>query len=89
MMRVVKKEFTLLPPKPGLCQECAVQHAPQEPHNLHSMYYQARFFLEHHRLPTWADALAHCDAATQAVWRHELAQLGVEVEAGETDGKES
>ncbi len=69
--------FKLLPTKPGVCQECAVNHAASEPHNAQSLTYQYRFFDQHGRWPTWADAMDHCDAATQALWRAELAKRGV------------
>lgn len=71
---------TLLPPKPGTCSECAVDHPSEQPHNAESPYYQYRFFDLHGRWPTWADAMAHCDEQVQAFWRAELAAHGVEVE---------
>lgn len=76
-MSVIHKSFTLLPPRPDVCQECAVDHLPAEPHNAQSIYYQTKFHIEHGRQPTWADAMAHCDEDVQAAWRAELAKLGV------------
>lgn len=37
----------LLPPAPGMCQECAADHAADEPHGRDSLYYQYRFRSEH------------------------------------------
>ena len=33
----------ILPPKPGVCRECAVDHKPDQPHNRDSLYYQMKF----------------------------------------------
>lgn len=62
----------LLPCKPGVCHECAVDHRPAEAHNKDSLYYQYKFHGEHGRWPTWKDAVAHLDAETQAMWEDEL-----------------
>ena len=59
-MTPIRKEFTLLPAAPGLCPECAVKHESHEPHNKDSLFYQTKFFMEHKRRPTWADAISHC-----------------------------
>jgi hypothetical protein len=72
-------DWHLLPPAPGLCQECAVDHAPEQPHNQQSLFYQMRFNAQHGRYPTWADAMAHCDAETRDIWTQELRRLGAEV----------
>lgn len=32
--------FTLLPAPRGTCEECAVAHKPDEPHNQQSLHYQ-------------------------------------------------
>ena len=69
-------ELWLLPPKPGLCQTCAVEHDAAWPHNQQSMYSQFHFYATHQRWPTWEDAMAHGDAAMQAHWRRELRALG-------------
>lgn len=45
----------------GTCPECAVKHDPWQPHNKDSLTYQYKFYDEHGRLPTWEDAMAHCD----------------------------
>ncbi len=64
---------TLMPPRPDVCQECAVDHAHDEPHNQQSMYYQMGFHATHGRWPTWSDAMAHCTPEMQALWRRGLA----------------
>ncbi len=67
---------TLLPPKPGVCQVCAVDHAMDQPHNAQSLYYQYHFYAERGRWPTWADAIAHCTPETKAAWEAELRKCG-------------
>ena len=44
----------------GTCPECAVKHDPEQPHNQDSLTYQYKFYDQHGRWPTWADAMAHC-----------------------------
>ncbi len=67
--------LTLLPPAPGLCQECAVDHDPTHPHNQQSFYYQFQFNLKHGRSPKWTDAMAHCTPEMQEKWREALIPL--------------
>lgn len=69
---MIKGSFELLPPAPGLCQECAIDHKETEPHDKNSFFYQVKFFLENGRNPTWADALAHCTPELQKAWKKEL-----------------
>lgn len=64
-----RNAFTLLPAADGVCPECAVDHAHDQPHNQQSMYYQMRFHGTHGRWPTWTDALAHCPDDVKAHWR--------------------
>lgn len=71
----------LLPPKPGVCQECAVDHDPKLPHNKDSLYYQTKFHMEHGRYPTWEDAMSHCSDEMKEFWREELKKHGVDVGA--------
>lgn len=73
------KEGTLLPPKDGLCPECAVAHQPEEPHNQQSLYYQMSFKKKRDRWPTWKDAIAHCTEEVQEYWTKSLAEKGVKV----------
>lgn len=74
------KPWILLSPAPDKCQECAVAHRPEDPHNQQSLFYQYRFYGQHGRWPTWADALAHCDARMRESWTTELRKRGIEIE---------
>jgi len=67
-------QFHLMPcdTSKGLCPECAVVHEPEEPHNAQSLYYQYKFYGQHNRWPTWADAIAHCSLEIQGLWREAL-----------------
>lgn len=62
----------LLPPAPDRCPICATAHAPADPHNQQSLYYQYRFYGARGRWPTWADAVAHCTTPIQRAWRYQL-----------------
>lgn len=66
----------LLPCAKDVCQECAVDHVPEQPHNQQSLYYQYKFYGEHSHWPTWKDAVAHCDEQTRAAWEAELRKRG-------------
>ena len=66
----------LLPPPPDVCPVCAVKHESTAPHNAQSLYYQMRFHGLHGRWPTWADAVAHCDARARDLWRVALTDRG-------------
>jgi len=74
------KAFTLLPPKPGVCKACAVDHPEEQPHNRDSLYYQYSFFIENQRWPTWKDAMAHCDEKMKADWTKALLDRGVKID---------
>jgi len=65
-----------LPPKLGLCQICATDHKPENPHNKDSLYYQMTFRNEHGRSPTWEDAMSHCSEKVKSLWCEELKKLG-------------
>jgi hypothetical protein len=69
--------WTLLPPAPGVCQQCARDHEPGMPHDAQSLYYQYHFHAEHDRWPTWADALAHCTPEVREEWTRALRNHGV------------
>jgi hypothetical protein len=73
------KDFMLLSPRPDTCQECATKHDPALPHNQQSLFYQYKFFQEHDRWPTWADAMAHCTEDMKTMWIKVLLEHGVEV----------
>jgi len=66
----------MLPAKAGTCPECAVAHAPDQPHNAGSLFYQMRFHGEHGRWPCWADAIAHCSEPIRTAWERELKARG-------------
>jgi ribosomal protein L28 len=68
--------WTMLPPAADKCQVCARKHEPGEPHDAQSLYYQTAFTGMMGRLPTWADALAHCDDNTKRVWEAALREGG-------------
>lgn len=72
-------KMMLMPPKPGVCQECAVDHDPKLPHNKDSLYYQTKFQMEHGRAATWEDAMAHCSNEMKEYWRNELRKRGVDI----------
>lgn len=73
-------ELIILPPKPDVCQECATEHKPSEPHNQQSLYYRCYFKGKHGCWPTWEDAMAHCDEGTKRLWREELVRAGEKLE---------
>lgn len=66
----------LLPPPAGVCQKCAHDHSPEQPHNFQTLYYKYAFYADHDRWPTWADALAHCSPEMKAAWEKELRARG-------------
>lgn len=68
--------WKLMPPQKHLCQICAGDHKPQEPHVQGSMYYQIAFNGIIGRTPTWADAMAHCSDAVRKAWTAELKRRG-------------
>lgn len=82
-------KFYLLPPHPDACQVCARNppHAPEEPHNAQSLFYQYAFYREHGRWPTWQDAVAHCSPDVRARWERELRAIGQWTEWAEAAGK--
>lgn len=70
------KEGILFPCPPDVCQECAVDHDQEMPHNQKSLYYQYKFYQQKGRWPTWEDAMAHCSSEMQELWKEELRKLG-------------
>jgi hypothetical protein len=79
--------WTMLPPPPDKCQQCAHDHEPGLPHDAHSLYYQYAFYSEHDRWPTWEDAMAHCTPEVRKVWTKALREHGV-IDLGEPQGVE-
>ena len=77
-VNVEVKTFTgMLPAAPGACPVCAGDHAPEQPHNQQSLFYQMSFYKQHGRFPTWADAMAHCTPEVQDAWRTALRERGI------------
>lgn len=70
------KSMKMLPPRKGLCQICAYDHLAIHPHNRDTLYYQMQFKGRFDREPTWADALAHCDARMRQMWNELLVRNG-------------
>lgn len=68
--------FRLLPPAKDVCQECAVKHEPELPHNRDSMFYQYSFYSKNGRWPVWKDALLHCAPEVREVWECEIRKAG-------------
>jgi len=66
--------WNILPPPGRCCQICAREHDAKDPHDALSLYYCTTFNAQLGRVPTWADAVAHCDAATQAAWKVALTE---------------
>lgn len=81
--------WTVMPPPADCCQICAHKHAPDQPHNAQSLYYQTTFAGMIGRTPTWADALAHCADDVRTFWEKELRRMKVwsEPPRGETPVK--
>ncbi len=69
----------LLPPKPDVCQKCAVDHKKELPHDQTSMYWQYWFYSQYERWPTWADAMEHCTDEMKKVWSDELRKRGIDI----------
>lgn len=76
-MKTEKASFMLLPAPKGTCEQCAVDHPPEQPHNQQSLFWQYWFYGKHGRFPTWADAMAHCTDAVKSLWKSELGKLGI------------
>jgi hypothetical protein len=85
-MIISDKAFTLLPPDPAKCQQCAIEHPIDQPHVATTLCYGYFFYREHGRSPTWADAIAHCDAETQAAWTLHLTSIGIDVKSTNVGG---
>lgn len=67
----------LLPAPAGTCEQCAVAHEPEMPHNQQSLHWQYWFFFTNGRWPIWRDAMAHCSDQMKQAWRTELISRGV------------
>ncbi len=72
VLEVKQNAGMLLPCAPDVCQECAMDHPHENPHNQQSLYYQMRFHAQHGRWPTWTDAMAHCTEPVRQHWKQAL-----------------
>ena len=70
----------------GSCPECAAMHEPTQPHNLHSLTYQYKFYDQHGRFPTWEDAMAHCSESVKKFWITELEKRGIKAQKKGEEG---
>lgn len=75
----------LLPPAPDVCQVCAVGHAPEEPHNPQSLFWQTARTMEGKPAAGWEEALAHCSQEMRESWINALGLKGVEVDREKLD----
>ena len=75
VVSVKKNAAMLLPTRPGVCQECAVDHPHDHPHDQQSLTYQMRFHSTHGRWPTWTDAIAHIPDVDKPKWRSAIIQV--------------
>jgi hypothetical protein len=80
------KSLSLLPPAPHLCQSCAVDHKPEQPHDATSFFYAFWFHGQTGRSPTWADAMAHCDEANKKFWTKYLTGVGIDINSTQLRG---
>lgn len=76
MLEAEAAPFKLMPPAGHVCDECAVQHLTDEPHDAKSLFYQYHFYFREGRWPTWADALAHVPGPARRRWETELRSRG-------------
>lgn len=75
----MKGLFLLLPPEPGTCVECGVEHPLEDLHDAGSLFYQYKFYAEHSRWPTWTDAMAHCSEEVKKIMAGILDEIGVKI----------
>jgi hypothetical protein len=73
------REFVLLPPPPGKCRICAVEHHVDQPHDATSFYYRWLFNAQYGRSPTWADAMLHCPEEIRQERTKYLERLGIDI----------
>lgn len=68
------EQIKVLPPRPGVCKQCAARHAADQPHERDSLYYQVKFYRRFRRFPTWEDAMNHCSEEVKAAIRRQVAE---------------
>lgn len=71
------RPFKTLGVPPGTCEECAVKHEPDQPHNQQSLVYQYNFYDKHGQWPKWKDAMEHCTQEVKDKWIALLKEKGV------------
>lgn len=69
-------KIKIIPMSDGACRVCATVHGRDEPHEKDSLYYLNWFRKKYKRLPTWEDAIRHCDMKTKKKMRQKLAKKG-------------
>lgn len=69
------REGMLLPPAPHLCQSCATDHKPEDPHNWQSMHWQYWFYGQTGRFPKVLDAFEHTTAAMRYAWKRHMMDM--------------
>lgn len=79
-------DWQVLPPAPGKCRSCAVEHDDMQPHDATSLYYQILFTNTHGRSPTWADAMAHCEPEVKEGWTKYLNSIGFDINSTQVRG---
>jgi len=67
-IEIPASSMSILPPRPDVCQVCAAEHAPGEPHTPNSLYWQTRRNMEGLPLATWEDALVDCTEPVRESW---------------------
>lgn len=80
--RTTEAVVMMHPVPTGVCEECGRKHEPDAPHDPQSLRYQYRFYTQHHRWPTWADAMAHCPQHVRMIWTDALAKRDIDVHGG-------
>lgn len=78
--------LVMLPPAPHLCQICAVEHLPEEPHNAQSFFYKFWFSSTYKRPVTWADAMLHCPDHIKKQWTENFKKCGIDVNSPNLTG---
>jgi len=66
--------------KSDYCPVCGKRHEKEWPHYRNSLGYQYKFYDEHGRWPSWADAMAHCPEPVKNYCKDVLSVLGIPLE---------
>lgn len=85
--KVPMSAWRILPPAKDKCQECAVAHPPEMPHDATSLYWMTKWKIAHDgEEGTWADAMEHCSLEMRGHWISELKKLGIDIHSTNTRG---